>query len=371
MSSTTNVDFIKYLEAMKKNYFNPLLFFCALIMVSCQGQMQKETLNQIQVIGSHNSYKIPIEQPLWQYLFEYDSRTAESLQYGHPSLTEQLDLGLRNLELDIFHDPLGGRFANPGGIAIVKKRGATPLPFDENKVLEQPGLKMFHVQDIDFRSHQLLFKNGLKEIKKWSDKHQNHTPILILINAKDSEIPQTKKPLPFTTAALDSIDMEIKSIFPLEQLITPDMVRGDFPSLEKAILEKGWPELDSVKGRFLFILDEKEEKINRYIKNHPSLKNRVLFVNSPEGNPEAAFRIINDPVKDFDAIKELVAKGYMVRTRADAGTKEARTMDYVRFEKAKASGAQVISTDYYVPSQLFPSQFQIIFKDGSYERIID
>lgn len=354
---------------MKKNYLNILLSFCVLVMVNCQGQIQKEALNQIQVIGSHNSYKIPIEQPLWEYLFEHDSRTAESLQYGHPSLTEQLNLGLRNLELDIFHDPLGGRFANPGGIEIVKKRGAVPLPFDEKKILEQPGLKMFHVQDIDFRSHQLLFKNGLKELKKWSDKNLNHTPIIILINAKDSQVPQTKKPLPFTTAALDSIDIEIKSVFPLEQLITPDMVRGDFPSLENAILEKGWPELGLVKGRFLFVLDEKKEKIDRYIKNHPSLKNRMLFVNSPEGNPEAAFRIINDPVKDFDYIKELVAKGYMVRTRADAGTKEARTMDYNRFEKAKASGAQVISTDYYVPSQLFPSEFQIIFKDSSYERM--
>lgn len=330
---------------------------------------KKVLLNQIQVIGSHNSYKIAIEQPLWEYLYEYNSNTAESLQYGHPSLTEQLDLGLRNLELDIFHDPIGGRFANPAGIDILKKRGAVPLPFDQKKVLQLPGLKMFHIQDIDFRSHQLLFKNGLKKLKKWSDNNQDHTPIIILINAKDSQVPQTKKPLPFTTAALDSIDIEIKSVFPLKQLITPDMVRGDFPSLENAILEKGWPELDLVKGRFLFILDEKEEKIIRYIKNHLSLKNRVLFVNSPEGNPEAAFRIINDPVKDFNYIKELVAKGYMVRTRADAGTKEARTMDYSRFEKAKASGAQVISTDYYVPTQLFSSQFQVIFEDGTYERM--
>lgn len=338
-------------------------------MVCCRAQTKKETLNHIQVIGSHNSYKIAIEQPLWQYLFEHDSLTAKSLQYEHPSLTEQLDLGLRNLELDIFHDPLGGRFSNPGGLKIVKEMGGTPLPFDEKKVMERPGLKMFHIQDIDFRSHQLLFKNALKELKKWSNKRPNHTPVIILINAKDKQAPQTQKPLPFTAAALDSIDIEIKSVFQEEQLITPDLVRGDYATLENAILEKGWPSLDAVQSRFLFILDEKEEKINRYVKNHPSLKNRVLFVNSPEGNPEAAFRIINNPIKDFDYIKELVAKGYMVRTRADAGTKEARTNDYARFERAKASGAQVISTDYYVPTQLFLSDFQVIFKDGGYERI--
>lgn len=344
------------------------LFCCLLITTSCKGQASNPHMNHLQVIGSHNSYKIGIEKPLWKFLYERDSSAAKALQYEHPSLTVQLDLGLRNLEFDVFHDPMGGRFANPRGIKIIKDLGATPLAFDTVNLLEKPGLKMFHIQDIDFRSHQLLFKDGLKELKDWSNQNPDHTPVFILINAKDSDVPQTTKPLSFTTMALDSLDMEIKSVFPDEKLITPDLVRGDFSTLEEAILKKGWPSLEAVKGRFLFILDEKEEKINRYLVGHPSLTGRVLFVNSPEGKPEAAFRIINNPIKDFDYIQKLVSKGYMVRTRADAGTKEARTEDYSRFEKAKASGAQVISTDYYVPTQLFPSQFQVIFKDGSYER---
>ena len=146
-------------------------------------------------------------------------------------------------------------------------------------------------------------------------------------------------------------------------------MRGDFETVEEAILKKGWPELSKLKGRFLFVLDEKEEKINRYLENHPLLKNGVLFVNSKEGNPEAAFRIINDPIKEFEYIKELVAKGYMIRTRADAGTKESRTNDYERFEKAKASGAQVISTDYYIPTKLYNSTFKVSFENDIYERI--
>ncbi|WP_299666645.1 Ca2+-dependent phosphoinositide-specific phospholipase C [uncultured Polaribacter sp.] len=329
----------------------------------------KDKLNDIQVIGSHNSYKIPIEKSLFNYLFSLDSTKAKSLEYGHISLEEQLDLGLRNLELDIFHDPLGGYFSNPKGLEIVKSMGEEPLEFDTDKKLLQPGLKMFHVQDIDFRSHYLLFKEGLRALKNWSDNNPNHTPIFILINAKDQKVAGTREPLGFTENALDSIDVEIKSIFSADKLITPDMVRGDFKTLEEAVLTKGWPKLASVKGRFLFVLDEKEEKINRYLENHASLKNRVLFVNSKEGYPEAAFRIINNPITDFDYIKELVLKGYMVRTRADAGTKEARTNNYERFEKAKASGAQVISTDYYVPSTLFPSTFMVSFENNKYERL--
>jgi len=344
------------------------LFCLSVLFTSCVEQ--EPALNDIQVIGSHNSYKIPIEKPLWNYLYSIDSLKALSLQYGHIPLEKQLGLGLRNLELDVFYDPKGGHFKNPKGLDIIKAMEGTPVDFDTKNKLDTPGLKMFHIQDIDYRSHYLIFKEALQALKKWSEKNPNHSPIFILINAKDKVIAELPtQPLPFTEIALNSIDEEIKSVFSNEDLITPDLVRGDYETLEAAILEKGWPKLSNLKGRFLFVLDEKEAKINRYLVGHESLENRVLFVNSKEGNPEAAFRIINNPVKDFDYIKNLVSKGYMVRTRADSGTKEARTNDYTSFEKAKASGAQVISTDYYIPSLLFKSSFKIIFEGDTYEHI--
>ena len=278
-------------------------------------------------------------------------------------------MGLRNLELDVFHDPEGGYYSNPAGLDIVRASGNTSLPFDEEEKLKVPGLKVFHVQEIDFRSNQLLFKEALVELKNWSDKNADHTPIIITINAKDVEIPSTRKPLAFDASALKNIDDEIRSIVPKEKLITPDLVRGNKATLEEAVLKSGWPKLAAVKGKFLFVLDEGDTKLDLYLEKFPDLKGAVLFVNKEEGNPEAAFRIVNDPITDFDKIQSLVKLGYMVRTRADADTKEARTDDYSRFERAKASGAQVITTDYYMPSRLFESDFQVIFEDGSYERI--
>lgn len=206
-------------------------------------------------------------------------------------------------------------------------------------------------------------------MKNWSDANPYHTPITVTINAKDGEIPNTRKPLVFDAAALQNVDDEIRSILPEEKLITPDLVRGKRATLEEAVLKDGWPKLNAVKGKFLFVLDESDPKMDLYLQKFPGLKGAALFVNAEEGNPEAAFRIINDPIADFKKIHSLVKKGYMVRTRADADTKEARTNDYTRFEKAKASGAQVITTDYYIPSKLFASDFQVIFDDGSYERI--
>lgn len=324
-------------------------------------------LNEIQVIGSHNSYKIGIEKPLFDYLLK-NKPALSGLEYEHIPLSEQLNLGLRSLELDVFYDPKGGYYSDPQGLEIVRSLGAEPQPFDDEQKLKSPGLKIFHVQEIDFRSHQLLFKEALMELKKWSEANEGHTPIIITINAKDGEIPNTRKPLPFTAEALQSIDIEIRKVFDEESLITPDLVRGNFETLEQAVLTNGWPLLNKVKNRFLFVLDEGDEKTHEYLSIFQNLKGAVLFVNKDEGNPNAAFRIINDPVKNFEKIKNLVALGYMVRTRADADTKEARENDYTRFEKARASGAQVITTDYYLPSKLFKSDFQVIFENGDYEK---
>ena len=91
-------------------------------------------------------------------------------------------------------------------------------------------------------------------------------------------------------------------------------------------------------------------------------------MNKKEGNPTAGFRIINGAERDEAYIRELVQKGYMIRTRADSDTKQARTNDYSTFEKAKASGAQVISTDYYIPSTYFNSDYKISFEGNVYER---
>lgn len=356
---------------MKFNYIFYLIAIPSILFIaSAFNQENEPKLNDIQVIGSHNSYKIGIEKPLFDLLLQKDS-TLSSLEYEHIPLTDQLNLGLRSLELDIFYDPDGGYYSNPKGLKYVKNQGAQPLPFDKDNKLQKPGLKVFHVQEFDFRSHQLLFKEALEELNKWSLANDGHTPIIITINAKDGEIPQTRKPFPFNAKALKSIDEEIKKVFTENQLITPDFVRGGFATLEQAILKEGWPHLGEVKNRFLFVLDEGDEKANVYLSNFPNLEDAILFLNKEQGNPTAAFRIVNDPIKNFDKITELVAKGYMVRTRADSGTKEARTNDYKRFEKAKASGAHVITTDYYMPSTLFESDFKITFKDGTFERIRD
>lgn len=331
----------------------------------CNNGEDQIRLNQIQLLGSHNSYKLKMHPSLWKAIYDKDTTTAMELDYGHIPLKDQLDIGIRSLEFDVFHDPDGGKYSAPFGIILMLQAGNSPDQFDGAK-MQEPGLKVLHVQDIDFRSHNSSFKKSLKEVNEWSKDHPNHLPIIITINAKDNIInqPGFAKPLPFTVDALDSIDLEIHSVFKEKQLITPYSVRKGAASLEESILQNGWPTLDESLGKIMFVLDENNEKMDRYIKGHPSLGGRVMFVNAPAGTPEAAFMIINDPVDRFEKIQDFVKKGYIVRTRADADTWEARKNDLTRFEKSLESGAQIISTDYYLPDSTLGNSYQVRFQNN-------
>lgn len=345
--------------------------FWVILLASCISKPSADNapINEYQFIGSHNSYKEYIDKDLFDIMMSRDtSRTAETLEYHHIALSDQLNLGLRSLELDVFIDEAGGKYAEPLGLQLAPLQ--TARPYDPYKKMTTPGFKVLHIQEVDFRSTCLLLTDCLAELKYWSDTHPDHEPIFITINAKDEGIFVENSTVPdqFTSAHFDKIDQVIMDGLGREKLIIPDDIRGDQPTLMDAIRKIGWPSLDQSKGKFVFILDENAAKIAAYTKDHPALKGQLMFVNAIPGSPESAILIINDPVKDQDRIRQLVEEGYIVRTRADADTKEARRNDYRRFTSAQSSGAHIISTDYYIKSTLFPSEYSVKFDDRTYFR---
>lgn len=327
-------------------------------------------LNHVQVVGTHNSYHRKPSPQLLNLIGLVNPAFKLAIEYSHRPLEQQLqDLQVRQIEIDVFADPAGGLYATPIG-GIPPLGGSEPLPLAG---MLQPGLKVLHTQDIDYRTTCRTFVACLQAVKTWSDANPNHLPILILIEAKDDllllppalpgigPIPPAVVPVPFTAAHLDSIDAEIRSVFAPEDLMTPDDVRGSRPSLEEAVLKDGWPTLNELRGRVFFALDNTDQKRTDYISGHPSLAGRVLFTSSDPGTPEAGFVKLNDPVADFALISDLVARGYIVRTRADADTLEARSNDTARRDAALASGAQFVSTDYPEadPSLLPPTPYVV------------
>ena len=143
-------------------------------------------INRVQVIGSHNSYKRAIDTALFSMFRAKNPTAAMGLEYSHVPLGEQLNLGLRNLEIDVYADEKGGKYAHPKGLEW--EAASRPPAFDPEGEMNRPGFKVFHVQDLDFRSNCPTFAGCLKQLKTWSDAHPDHYPIYITMNAKDAEI---------------------------------------------------------------------------------------------------------------------------------------------------------------------------------------
>jgi hypothetical protein len=319
-------------------------------------------LNEIQVLGSHNSYHIRPLEPLWSALLDY-LPIFYQIDYTHLPLDQQFDTqGVRQIELDVWADPAGGLYANRPVMQRVNLPTASGIP-----ALDDPGFKILHIADVDFQSTCFTFVECLTTIKAWSDAHPGHLPIAILVEAKDDATPDVfglgfVTPVPLDTAQFDALDAEIRSVFPPERLITPDDVRRDFPTLEDAVLQYGWPTLGEARGKVMFMLDNGGHYRTDYLAGHPSLQGRVLFTSANPGNPDAAFIKLNN--SKGDPIAERVAAGYVVRTRADADTEEARDNDTSTRDAALASGAQWVSTDYPVPNPEFGTPYFVEIPDG-------
>lgn len=321
-------------------------------------------LNQIQVIGTHNSYHVAPAPGVMALIAAAAPGQAKGLDYTHRPLAEQFSkLGIRQVELDVFADPRGGRYAAPKAWATLKALGKDPGPDpDPTGALKKPGLKVLHVPDVDYRTTALTLIDALTQIREWSRANPRHVPLFILVELK------SQKDATFDAKQLDGLDEEIRSVFPRDTIIAPDDVRGPCPTLAEGIRTRGWPRLDDCRGKVMFALDNEDEIRDRYLQGHQALRGRLLFVSVYEGHPAAAWMKLNDVKRDHEPIRHLVSSGFLVRTRADADTAEARANDPTRRDMALSSGAQFVSTDYPDPNRAF-SDYVVRLPGGVVARV--
>jgi hypothetical protein len=107
-----------------------------------EGANDNVKINQIQVIGSHNSYHAGLAPSEAKLMMEKNPKIYPELEYRHQPLDQQLTAGVRQIELDIFADSRGGRYAHPAGINAVAAAGLPKDPdFDPEGVMSKPGLR--------------------------------------------------------------------------------------------------------------------------------------------------------------------------------------------------------------------------------------
>lgn len=336
--------------------------------------------NEIQYIGTHNSYHIAPWPELAQRAI--DTGYAESaewpaaklfsaLDYTHPPLAEQLAMGLRMFELDVHYDPQGGKFSDIGHAAALKRIAPTRYAeLDPADQLRKPGFKVFH-GGLDMGSRCLLLRDCLQTLKQWSEANPRHFPLVIQIEAKsgakpaidDSYAPVTEAPFgPQQWAALEN---EIVKAIGADKIITPAEVKGRARNLSSAVKRKGWPTLDRMAGRFVLLLLNKKDETISYGDAAPDLPHKLFFTSQQIGSKEAGWFRMPDPTDP--QVGRVIRKGFLATVQADTHTLEGRTGSTARRDAAFASGAQFILTDFPTRDKRF-TPYNVAFHGSRFVR---
>lgn len=349
---------------MRINFF--IFLYTLFYVCFLSSQTENIRLNDIRVLASHNSYKKLPNKKVIKFLNRFKKQLGSEndpiqLDYGHISIEDQFDkYNVRGIELDVYYDPKG---------KLYRKRKINRFIFGQkvrvkNETMNQPGFKVLHIPDIDFETNYLTFLESLNALKRWSDMNPNHSPVFVNVEAKGSSAADEsrflrligfKRAVRFDSLAYIMLDNEINSVFPKERLFTPNQLRNGFETISERLNEEGWPALNSCLGKIIFILQGDNDEI--YKRSIDRNEDRVLFVYAEPGEVSTAFVIRNSSKGIETEIKEL-AKKYIVRSRADAGTHQSRNNDYSDYQSVLKSNAQIISTDYY-KSDLRWSSYEI------------
>jgi hypothetical protein len=270
-------------------------------VTACDLLNQHLRLNQIQIKGTHNSYHVKpriITPPEWDYSL--------------PSLHEQLEhYGIRSFELDLHLS-------------------------DESNEIE-----VYHIKFLDERSTCKRFVDCLTEIRDWSNDNRHHIPLFIWIEVKD--ITGGKK-----IRNLSHIEATIRTYLG-DRLITPDDVKGSFASLREAIEQRGWPRLQDVRGKVMFVLlNTNNRHAQTYTRDYTSLDNRLMFAKAADDQLEKPWAVItHETATDVKKIRRVLANRFIViSTACLAGMQDDKCLR--RRDAALTNGVHIIKDDYPV-----------------------
>lgn len=275
-------------------------------------------LNEIQFLATHNSFKkLPskfVNKPL-----ELFSSKVKNGYYGYDSLTEQLNKGMRGLELDV-------------------------TMYDGKFVLS-------HNAYTDWRTNGVDFSLALEEIKIWSDLNAGHIPLNLMIQVRDSWSPYNHKYGKYSFEDFVRLDKLLSTTFGEDGIIKPGDIIGESGTVRQGVEDGNWPLLSECRGKVFFaILFDKEKNVQNYIDIDPTFKTQRAFIMT-SGNKLKDYSAIvhaDDARKDTQMLENLVSKNYILRSRID------EQFDYSADRRSASIdvGAVILATDHMEGSVL-------------------
>ncbi len=280
---------------------------------------QNVKINEIAIMGTHNSYQTTETLPNRMLMKMLSIITFGALQdktdFAMDTFTDQLEHGVRNLELDI---------------ETTDKKG-------------EISFVVSHIPILETVSSAYDFSKALEEIALWSDNNPGHLPVYLLIEPK-SFVPPVNNLKGFTIDYALELDKVIREILG-DRLLTPKDAMGDFATLEAMRMNDSWPTLESAAGKII-VLMHTCNVTPEYIAVDESISTQAMFPMlgfADIDKPYASFILANKPKSAaMNKNKTIGEKNLMVRTRADSYP----TFSDERYAYADECGSQIITTDY-------------------------
>lgn len=276
--------------------------------------------NEVQFLATHNSYQIATTDEYRKLYYALGDLTlgivnTEKVEFEMDSLTEQLELGIRGLEIDI---------------ETVDKKGDVSFIVTHNPLY-------------DNTTSCYDFEKALEEIKMWSDNNPGHLPVTVIIEPKKN-VPLVNNMKNFTIKYTKIFD-ELIRVKMKDKLLTPADMLGDYESFKELRENDGWLTLEKTMGKVLFLLHD-TTVTSDYIKQDETIKTQAMFPMlrfNDRDKSYASFIIDNNPDEAIAHKEETIDRcNLIVRTRADSYP----NFSDKRYEQADACSAQIITTDY-------------------------
>lgn len=292
--------------------------------------------NEISFIGTHNSYQTPATDELKRIYHNISFLTfgrvaGNKADFWSESLTDQLNCGIRSLEMDF------EVFDRDGEISFT----------------------CMHMPNIDMTTSCYDFSLGLKEIAMWSDNNPNHLPITILVEPKAISLPLKDMKI-FNISYADELDKMFRDTLG-DKLFTPaDMLR-DYSSFKEMRAADDWCKVEDMLGKVLILLHE-GAVTQDYIDLDPSIRSQALFPVLRYGDIDrdcASFILHNDPYSLYKVNSEvIIEKKIIVRTMADKFT----SISAEKLETALATDAHIVSTDFPLKTDSTENSYAVTFE---------